>query len=59
MPGFHGIRVDSQVMLSVVVPPLLYSAALDFSFPTFLRNIRAIVGLVSAWWSSQHSPLRA
>jgi monovalent cation/hydrogen antiporter len=45
MPGFHGIRVDSQVMLSVVVPPLLHSAALDFSFPTFLRNIRAIVGL--------------
>jgi monovalent cation/hydrogen antiporter len=45
MPGFHGIRIDSQVMLSVVVPPLLYSAALDFSFPTFLRNIRPIVGL--------------
>ena len=31
--------------MSVVLPPLLYSAALDFSFPTFLRNIRPILGL--------------
>jgi monovalent cation/hydrogen antiporter len=45
MPGFRGIELDSRVILSVVVPPLLYSAALDFSFPTFLRNIRPIVGL--------------
>ena len=44
-PGFQGIRIDSADMLSIVVPPLLYSAALDFSFETFLRNIRPIVGL--------------
>ena len=44
-PGFPGIELGSRVLLSVVVPPLLYSAALDFSFPTFLRNIRPILGL--------------
>src|SRR5882724_13699241 len=44
-PEFKGIELESGVLLSVVLPPLLYSAALDFSFPTFLRNIRPIVGL--------------
>lgn len=44
-PEFNGIELESEVLLSVVLPPLLYSAALDFSFPTFLRNIRPIVGL--------------
>lgn len=44
-PGFEGIELESEVLLSVVLPPLLYSAALDFSFPTFLRNIRPILGL--------------
>ncbi len=45
MPGFEGIELESEVLLSVVLPPLLYSAALDFSFPTFLRNIKPIFGL--------------
>lgn len=44
-PGFPGIELESEVLLSVVLPPLLYSAALGFSFPTFLRNIRPILGL--------------
>jgi Na+/H+ antiporter len=44
-PEFEGIELESEVLLSVVLPPLLYSAALDFSFPTFLRNIRPILGL--------------
>lgn len=44
-PGFPGVELDSEVLLSVVLPPLLYSAALGFSFPTFLRNIRPILGL--------------
>ena len=42
---FKGIELESEVLLSVVLPPLLYSAALDFSFPTFLRNVRPILGL--------------
>jgi monovalent cation/hydrogen antiporter len=44
-PEFEGSELESEVLLSVVLPPLLYSAALDFSFPTFLRNIRPILGL--------------
>jgi CPA1 family monovalent cation:H+ antiporter len=44
-PDFKGVELESEVLLSVVLPPLLYSAALDFSFPTFLRNIRPILGL--------------
>jgi monovalent cation/hydrogen antiporter len=45
LPGFEPPELDSHVLLSVVLPPLLYSAALAFSFPTFLRNIRPILGL--------------
>jgi NhaP-type Na+/H+ or K+/H+ antiporter len=45
IPGFEAPELDSHILLTVVLPPLLYSAALDFSFPTFLRNIRPILGL--------------
>ncbi|CDO26821.1 Na+/H+ antiporter [Mycolicibacterium mageritense DSM 44476 = CIP 104973] len=45
MPDFEPPEMDSHILLTVVLPPLLYSAALDFSFPTFLRNIRPILGL--------------
>jgi Na+/H+ antiporter len=45
LPGFKAPELDSHVLLAVVLPPLLYSAALNFSFPTFLRNIRPILGL--------------
>jgi monovalent cation/hydrogen antiporter len=44
-PEFEPPELDSHILLTVVLPPLLYSAALDFSFPTFLRNIRPILGL--------------
>src|ERR1700710_2318678 len=45
LPDFKPPELDSHILLTVVLPPLLYSAALDFSFPTFLRNIRPILGL--------------
>jgi CPA1 family monovalent cation:H+ antiporter len=45
LPEFEPPELDSHILLAVVLPPLLYSAALDFSFPTFLRNIRPILGL--------------
>lgn len=45
LPGFAAPELDSHILLTVVLPPLLYSAALDFSFPTFMRNIRPILGL--------------
>jgi CPA1 family monovalent cation:H+ antiporter len=44
-PGFPGVELKSEILLSVVLPPLLYSAALGFSFPNFVHNIRPIVGL--------------
>lgn len=44
-PDFNGVELESEILLSVVLPPLLYSAALSFSFPTFLRNIKPILGL--------------
>lgn len=45
LPGFEAPELDSHILLTVVLPPLLYSAALDFSFPTFIRNIKPILGL--------------
>ncbi|NTY63173.1 cation:proton antiporter [Mycolicibacterium sphagni] len=45
LPGFTAPELDSHVLLTVVLPPLLYSAALDFSFPAFIRNIKPILGL--------------
>lgn len=45
IPGFEAPELDSHILLTVVLPPLLYSAALGFSFPTFVRNIRPILGL--------------
>lgn len=45
LPGFEAPELDSHILLTVVLPPLLYSAALNFSFPTFLRNIKPILGL--------------
>ena len=45
VPGFEAPELDSHILLTIVVPPLLYSAALDFSFPTFVRNIKPILGL--------------
>ncbi|EID10370.1 cation:proton antiporter [Mycolicibacterium phlei] len=45
LPEFEPPELDSHILLTVVLPPLLYSAALNFSFATFLRNIRPILGL--------------
>ena len=45
IPGLPQVELDSEVLLTVVLPPLLYSAALGFSFPNFLRNIKPILGL--------------
>ncbi|RZQ63197.1 cation:proton antiporter [Amycolatopsis suaedae] len=63
IPGLPRFELDPELILGVVLPPLLYSAALNFSFPTFTRNLRPILGLgvllvavstlatgVVAWW---------
>ncbi len=45
IPGLPRVELESDILLTVVLPPLLYSAALGFSFPSFLRNIKPILGL--------------
>jgi CPA1 family monovalent cation:H+ antiporter len=45
IPGFTRLELDSGIILGIVLPPLLYSTALNFSFVSFVRNLRPIVGL--------------
>jgi CPA1 family monovalent cation:H+ antiporter len=45
IPGLPRFQLAPELILGVVLPPLLYSAALDFSFPTFARNLRPILSL--------------
>ena len=45
VPGVPPLVIDPDLILGVVLPPLLYSAALDFSFTTFRRNIWPILRL--------------
>ncbi len=45
IPGLTRIELDTEIVLGIVLPPLLYSAALNFSFVSFARNFRPIVGL--------------
>lgn len=63
LPFIPTMDIDGHVLLSIVLPPLLYSAALDVSFVGFKRSLpqirrlgiwlvlftTAAVGLV-AWW---------
>ncbi|RFA14433.1 sodium:proton antiporter [Subtercola boreus] len=63
IPGVPSVEIDPEIVLSVILPPLLYSAALDVSFQNFSQSLRQIrrlgiglvvltalvVGLV-AWW---------
>ncbi|TQF74141.1 Na+/H+ antiporter [Rhodococcus spelaei] len=45
IPGIPRLEMPPDLMLGVVLPPLLYSAALDFSFSTFRRNLAPILRL--------------
>jgi monovalent cation/hydrogen antiporter len=45
IPGISRLEVPPELILGLVMPPLLYSAALNFSFFSFMRNLRPIVGL--------------
>jgi Na+/H+ antiporter len=63
IPGVPVVEIDSEIVLTVILPPLLFSAALDVSFQNFTQSLRQIrrlgiglvivtavvVGLV-AWW---------
>lgn len=52
VPGIPRLELDTDVVLGLVLPPLLYSAALSFSVIAFLRKLGPIlvlgVGLVVA-----------
>jgi monovalent cation/hydrogen antiporter len=52
IPGVPRLELDSDVILGVVLPPLLYSAAVGFSVTSFFRKLGSIlvlgVGLVVA-----------
>jgi CPA1 family monovalent cation:H+ antiporter len=45
IPGLPRLELDPELILGVVIPPLLYSATLNFSLFAFLKNLRSILGL--------------
>ncbi len=45
LPGLDRVELEPEIILFVVLPPLLYSAAISFAFRAFMRNIVAILGL--------------
>jgi CPA1 family monovalent cation:H+ antiporter len=45
IPAMPRLTVPPGLIFSLVMPPLLYSAAIHFSFQAMLRNLRAIIGL--------------
>ena len=45
IPGLPRFELEPELILSVVLPPLLYSAALDFSVYSLARNLRPILAL--------------
>ena len=63
IPGVPSVELDSEIVLTVILPPLLFSAALDVSFQNFTQSLRQIrrlgiglvvvtalvVGLVAYW----------
>jgi CPA1 family monovalent cation:H+ antiporter len=45
IPAVPRVEVEPHLILGAIMPPLLYAAALNFSFASFLRNFRPIFGL--------------
>src|SRR3954452_17234458 len=45
IPGLPQLEIEPEVILGVVLPPLLYSTAIEFSVVNFLRNLWPIMGL--------------
>lgn len=45
LPGAPHDQIAPDALLSIVLPPLLFSAAADFSVISFLRHIRSILNL--------------
>lgn len=45
LPRMPRLELEPEVILTIVLPPLLYSAASEFSFVSFLQRLRSIVNL--------------
>ena len=45
IPGLGRLEVEPEIILTVVLPPLLFSAAREFSFVSFIRRLGSILNL--------------
>jgi len=45
VPGVPDVEIEPELILTVILPPLLYSAALNMPAQDFRRNVKAIGGL--------------
>ncbi len=45
LPDLPELELEPHIILSIVLPPLLYSAAIEFSFISFMRRLREIANL--------------
>src|SRR6185369_9469511 len=45
VPGFPIPRIDQELVVVAILPPLLYVAAIEISVPAFRYNLRAILQL--------------
>lgn len=45
IPALPRLELEPEIILTVVLPPLLYSAAREFSFASFVRSLGSIVNL--------------
>src|SRR6266540_1430008 len=48
IPGVPEFRLDPQIVLVLILPPLLYAAAFQTSLPAFRANLRPILLLAAA-----------
>ena len=45
IPGLPRLELEPEIILTVVLPPLLFSAASEFSFDSFIRRLGSIFNL--------------
>lgn len=45
IPGLGRLELEPEIILTVVVPPLLFAAAREFSFVSFIRRLGSILNL--------------
>ncbi|MET3924089.1 sodium:proton antiporter [Devosia sp. 2618] len=45
IPGVPRLELEPEIILGIVLPPMLFSAASDFSFTSFARRLGSIVNL--------------